>query len=178
MKLIRIVAIGHPDAGLLDAAAVALTREFGAPCRVAPSAIDPGFALHPERNQYHSTMLLEALAKLGGDELTVGIAGVDLYIPILTFVFGEAKMNAGRALVSYHRLLQEFYGMPRDNALAAARMAKEAVHEAGHALGLTHCDDYQCVMAASHAVEWLDLKGTAFCADCRASLAAATLIAG
>jgi predicted Zn-dependent protease len=23
------------------------------------------------------------------------------------------------------------------------------------------------VMAASHAVEWLDLKGTAFCADCR-----------
>ena len=178
MKLIRIVAIGHPDAGLLDAAAVALTREFGAPCRVAPSAIDPAFAFHPERNQYHSTMLLEALAKFGGDELTVGIAGVDLYIPILTFVFGEAKMNAGRALVSYHRLLQEFYGLPRDNALAAARMAKEAVHEAGHALGLTHCDDYQCVMAASHSVEWLDLKGTAFCAECRASLAEATLIAG
>jgi len=173
MKYIRIVAVGHPDAGLLDAAAVALTRELGVPCRVAPSVIDPVLAYHPERNQYHSTMLLEALAKLGGDELTVGIAGVDLYIPILTFVFGEAKMGAGRALVSYHRLLQEFYGMPRDNALAAARMGKEAVHEAGHALGLTHCDDYQCVMAASHSVEWLDLKNTAFCSDCRASLTCA-----
>jgi len=170
MKFIRLVPVGHADAGLVDAAAVALTRELGVPCRVAPSGIDLAFAFHPERNQYHSTMILEALAKFGGDELTVGIAGVDLYIPILTFVFGEARMGAGRALVSYHRLQQEFYGLPRDNALAAARMAKEAVHEAGHALGLTHCDDYQCVMAASHAVEWLDLKGTAFCSDCRDGL--------
>ena len=178
MKFIRIVAIGHPDAGLLDAAAVALTREFGVPCRVAPGSVDPAFAFHPERNQYHSTMILESLAKFGSDELTVAIAGVDLYIPILTFVFGEAKTGANRAIVSYHRLLQEFYGLPRDNALAAARMAKEAVHEAGHALGLTHCDDYQCVMAASHAVEWLDLKGTAFCADCRAALTTGAHIAG
>jgi archaemetzincin len=169
MKFIRIVPIGHPDAGLVDAAAVALTRELGVLCRVSPTGIDPAFAFHPERNQYHSTMLLEQLAKMDGDELTVGIAGVDLYIPILTFVFGEAKMGAGCALVSYQRLQQEFYGLPRDNALAAARMAKEAVHEAGHAIGLTHCDDYQCVMAPSHSVEWLDLKGSAFCADCRAT---------
>ena len=181
MKWIRIVTVGRADPGLVDAAAVALTRELGVPCRVAPNALDPAFAFHPERNQYHSTMLLEALAKSGhdevaraGDELTVGIAGVDLYIPILTFVFGEAKMGAGRALVSYQRLQQEFYGLPRDSALAAARMAKEAVHEAGHALGLTHCDDYQCVMAASHSVEWLDLKGTAFCAECRATLSSLT----
>jgi archaemetzincin len=183
MKFIRIVAVGHPDAGLVDAAAVALTREFGIPCRVAPGSLDPAFAFHPERNQYHSTMILESLAKFGRDEvapreddLTLGIAGVDLYIPILTFVFGEAKMGAGRALVSYHRLLQEFYGLPRDNALVAARTAKEAVHEAGHATGLTHCDDYQCVMAASHSVEWLDLKGTAFCVECRASLTTTNLI--
>ncbi len=178
MKYIRIVAIGHPDAGLLDAAAVALTRELGAPCRVAPGSVDPALAFHPERNQYHSTMILEALSRFGGDELTIGITGVDLYIPILTFVFGEAKVGANRAIVSYHRLVQEFYGLPRDNALAAARMAKEAVHEAGHALGLTHCDDYQCVMASSHAVEWLDLKGTAFCAACRTALATAARIAG
>ena len=43
---------------------------------------------------------------------------------------------------------------------------KEAVHEAGHTRGLTHCDDYDCVMAASHAVEWLDLKGAGFCGEC------------
>jgi archaemetzincin len=178
MKYIRIVAIGHPDAGLLDAAAVALTRELGLPCRVAPGSVDPALAFHPERNQYHSTMILEALGRFGGDELTIGITGVDLYIPILTFVFGEAKVGANRAIVSYHRLVQEFYGLPRDNALAASRMAKEAVHEAGHALGLTHCDDYQCVMAASHAVEWLDLKGSAFCVECRTALATAARIAG
>ena len=177
MKFIRIVSIGHPDAGLVDAAAVALTRELGVPCRVAPGALDPAVAFHSERNQYHSTMLLEAMARASGEELTVGIAGVDLYIPILTFVFGEAKLGGGRALVSYHRLLPEFYGLPRDNALAATRTAKEAVHEAGHALGVTHCDDYRCVMAASHSVEWLDLKGSAFCADCRAALTTTNLIA-
>ena len=174
MKSIRIVAIGHPDAGLLDAAAVALKRELGIPCRDAPGVVDAAFAFHPERNQYHSTMILETLAKYGGPgELVVGVTGVDLYIPILTFVFGEAKMGGGRALVSYHRLLQEFYGMPRDNALAVARMGKEAVHEAGHALGLAHCDDYRCVMAASHSVEWLDLKESAFCAECRAAMTVA-----
>ena len=109
MKFVRIVAIGHPDAGLVDAACTGLTRELGLPCRIAPNAIDPVIAYSPERNQYHSTMLLEALANLGGSELTVGIAGVDLYIPILTFVFGEARVGAACALVSYHRLLQEFY---------------------------------------------------------------------
>lgn len=173
MKLIRIVPVGHPDAGLLDAAAVALRREFGVPCRDAPGGLDPAFAFQPDRNQYHSTLLLESLARFGGEqELVVGVTGIDLFIPVLTFVFGEARMNAGRALVSYHRLQQEFYGLPRDNALAAARMGKEAVHEAGHALGLTHCDDYTCVMAASHSVEWLDLKSSAFCVECRSLTAA------
>jgi predicted Zn-dependent protease len=35
-------------------------------------------------------------------------------------------------------------------------------------LNLTHCDDYRCVMASSHAVEWIDLKESALCVACRA----------
>jgi len=54
---------------------------------------------------------------------------VDLYIPILTFVFGEAQLTDTGALVSTHRLRPEFYGMPQDPRLVQERLLKEAIHE-------------------------------------------------
>jgi archaemetzincin len=50
------------------------------------------------------------------------------------------------------------------------RLLKEAVHEVGHTLALTHCEDYQCAMAPSHAVEWIDLKDVSLCETCRAQV--------
>ena len=70
-------------------------------------------------------------------------------------------------MVSAHRLTQEFYGLPQDPELLRARLLKEAVHELGHTFSLSHCEDYECVMAASHAVERIDLKTSRFCAECR-----------
>ena len=96
------------------------------------------------------------------------MTSLDLYIPILTFVFGEAQLGGTSAVVSYHRLRQEFYGLPADMDLLANRLLIEAVHELGHTLHLTHCQDYRCVMAASHAVEWIDIKDSGFCDDCLA----------
>jgi archaemetzincin len=98
----------------------------------------------------------------------LGITSVDLYIPILTFVFGEAQIGGPCGLVSIHRLRQEFYGLLPDLDLRRQRLAKEAVHEIGHTLDLTHCEDYQCAMAPSHAVEWIDLKESALCGSCQA----------
>ena len=72
--------------------------------------------------------------------------------------------------VSYHRLRQEFYGLPPDANLLRERLIKEALHETGHTLALTHCEDYECVMAPSHAIEWLDLKESAFCPECAAHM--------
>jgi archaemetzincin len=96
----------------------------------------------------------------------LGVAEVDLYIPILTFVFGEAQMGGPCALISAHRLRQEFYGLPADPDTLYQRLLKEAVHEVGHTLELTHCEDYQCAMAPSHAVEWIDLKESSLCSSC------------
>ena len=45
-------------------------------------------------------------------------------------------------------------------------LLKEAVHELGHTMALTHCDDYTCAMAPSHAVEWIDLKDPQLCEIC------------
>jgi len=171
MRPIRVVAMGNAEPRFLDAARAALAREYGMAMNYTRRSIDPAFAFHAERNQYHSTEIVEHLAKLDDDgAVVVAIGDVDLYIPILTFVFGEAHLGGRCAVVSYHRLLQEFYGLPRDDRLAAARLAKTAVHEAGHVFGLTHCDDYECVMAASHSVEWMDLKGATLCGSCREQL--------
>ena len=47
------------------------------------------------------------------------------------------------------------------------RLLKESVHELGHTLDLRHCQDYRCVMASSHAVEWIDLRESTLCDSCR-----------
>jgi archaemetzincin len=135
---------------------------------VLPRGLDPEFAFHPERQQYHSSQILAAMQPLTGDWWRVlGVAAVDLYIPILTFVFGEAQIGGPCALVSSYRLREEFYGLPPDCRTLRARLFKESVHEIGHTLGLTHCHDYRCAMAASHAVEWIDVKEPLLCSQCQ-----------
>jgi archaemetzincin len=105
-----------------------------------------------------------------GSWRVLGLTSLDLYIPILTFVFGEAQMGGPCAVVSFHRLRQQFYGLPQDDELLMERLIKEAVHEVGHTFDLTHCDDYSCVMAPSHAVEWIDLKDRTLCNSCQAQV--------
>jgi archaemetzincin len=165
--------IGNVDDGLLRDLRPAVEEILCVRCQVLPVRLDPEFAFHGERQQYHSSEILQRMQSfLTADSWRMlGVAAVDLYIPILTFVFGEAQMNGPCAVLSAHRLRQEFYGLPPDRELFRQRLIKEAVHELGHTLNLTHCEDYRCVMASSHAVEWIDLKESALCGHCRAGVA-------
>jgi archaemetzincin len=168
MRQIEVVPIGRPERPLLGPVVSTLAREFGTRCTITERTLDTSFAHHPERDQYLSTGLVEKLAQTNGTgNVVVGVTELDLYIPILTFVFGEAQLGGNNAVVSYHRLTQEFYGLPADAGTLQERLVKEAVHEVGHTYGLTHCEDYECVMAASHGIEALDLKTTALCPYCR-----------
>ena len=178
MKLLQLLPIGYVDDGLFKDLSPALEEILSVPCKVLPVRLDPEFAFHGERQQYHSSEILQRMQSLitGDSWRMLGIAAVDLYIPILTFVFGEAQMGAPCAVLSSHRLRQEFYGLPRDPELFRHRLIKEAVHELGHTLSLTHCDDYRCVMASSHAVEWIDLKDSVLCEACRAAVTPRTLV--
>ena len=127
-----------------------------------------------ERNQYHSTLILAQLLKSlpGENSKILGITGVDLFLPVLTFVFGEAQFNGKGALVSTYRLRNEFYGLPASEELFVERVVKEALHELGHTFGLTHCADYRCVMNSSTYVEDIDLKESRYCPVCRDSIGA------
>ena len=169
MKLLQLLPIGDFDGGLLRYLAPAMANLFRVPTEVLSVRLDPEFAYHGERQQYHSSEILQAMQRyVRSDSWRVlGITAIDLYIPILTFVFGEAQIGGPCGLVSVHRLRQEFYGLPTDLDLLNQRLLKEAVHEVGHTLDLTHCEDYQCAMAPSHAVEWIDLKEGSLCCSCQ-----------
>lgn len=168
MKNLQLLPVGVTDIRLLEWLAESLQEKFRVRTRILPPLLDVGFALHAERQQYHSSELLSSMQSYVTRDTwkLLGITALDLYIPILTFVFGEAQVGGSAAIVSYHRLRQQFYGLPEDQDRLANRLLIEAVHEMGHTLQLTHCEDYRCAMAASHAVEWIDIKDSGYCEAC------------
>jgi archaemetzincin len=123
----------------------------------------------PERGQYHATLLLAELLRHRPPDSghIVGITEVDLFIPVLTFVFGQAQLGGPGAVVSVMRLHADYYGLPANEDLLLDRAVKEVVHELGHGFGLVHCPDYSCVMSSSTYVEEVDLKAERYCPDCR-----------
>jgi archaemetzincin len=126
----------------------------------------------PERRQHHATLLLATLLRHlpASDAKIVGVTSEDLFIPVLTFVFGQSQLDGPAAVVSTHRLHNEFYGLPPDETLLLTRTVKEVLHELGHAYGLVHCRDQLCVMRASTYVEEVDLKDARFCEACTATI--------
>jgi len=133
--------------------------------RVRPEGL--AWAYNADRKQYSSSKLLASLGKSDIQARVVGIADVDLYVPRLNFVFGEADVLSGTAIVSLLRLRQEYYGLAPDEALLLERATKEIVHELGHTFGLGHCPNGKCVMHFSNSLADTDLKGSGCCSDCR-----------
>jgi len=165
---IKILAVGPVDQNILDYLALTISGSFNATCQSVNLKVDPQDAYHPTRRQYNSTQLLSKLLELhptDGNKM-LGVTELDLFIPILTFVFGEAQLGGRVALISTHRLHPQFYGLPENEKLFYSRCEKEAKHELGHTSGLVHCRSYECVMHVSNSVEQVDLKQSSFCPTC------------
>jgi archaemetzincin len=179
MNLVHLLPVGKVEVSLLEGLRAAIPQCLGVACEILPVALDPVPSYHVERQQYHSSEILERMQAFLRPEAwrLLGIADVDLYIPILKYVFGEAEMGGPCALVSSHRLRQDFYGLGRDDAVLSRRLLKESVHELGHTLDLRHCQDYRCAMASSHSVEWIDLREAALCDSCRSQVEAKVALA-
>jgi archaemetzincin len=170
VRRIQLMPFGSVPADLLGHLREGISHEFVAPCEILEPQPEPDFAFNHTRQQYSSTEILAFMMRRAIPEALrlLGVTAVDLYIPILTFVFGEAQLQGNCAVVSSFRLRQEFYGLPSDAGHFRDRLLKESVHELGHTFELSHCDDYLCVMSPSHGVEWIDLKTTHLCESCRA----------
>lgn len=131
----------------------------------------PSGAFDARRGQHSSTRILAWMSeRLPGDgSKALGLTDVDLFIPILTFVFGEAQLDGRAAVVSSARLGAGL--APGDAGGLAARLAKEAAHELGHTFGLLHCERPECVMSRSASLRDVDAKGASLCHDCEVHLA-------
>lgn len=148
---------------------LAVKRVFGVPVMFTKNQIDIQQAYDNSRRQYNSTALLAQLLTLNLTpcDKIIAVADVDLFIPILTFVFGEAQLDGSAAVVSTHRLSNQFYGIEEDTILKRERLEKEIVHELGHTFGLYHCHQFECVMRSSTYVEEIDLKRVGMCEGCK-----------
>ncbi len=149
-----------------------LEQTFQAHVQLRKPWFDPEVSFDPLRGQYSSTTLLRLLLDdpLDSKRRTLGVTGVDLFAPVLTYVFGEAQLDGRVAVVSLHRLRAEAYGLPANEELLFNRLLKEAVHELGHSFGLIHCRDLGCVMHPSTYVEEIDFKPATFCTPCLGSI--------
>jgi archaemetzincin len=162
---------------LLGPLAAELAEVFGARIEQHPPAFDPELAFDASRGQYNSRVLLAKLLEQqtqAGDRV-LGVAGVDLFIPVLTYVFGEAQLDGPAAVVSTYRLDNQIYGLPADPERLLQRLCKEAIHELGHTYNLLHCHRHPCVMTSSTYVDGIDQKSGRFCDACRQRLRQAGL---
>lgn len=148
-----------------------LFKNFQLKCDLIIPAIDLNKFYSESRDQYYSTKLIEySLQKYDNYYKILSLTDFDLYVPVLTFVFGEAQLNGKAAIVSAHRLYPEFYGLPQNDELFLSRLIKEINHELGHTYGLRHCIDFQCVMHSSSNVDEIDIKSENFCDVCKQNI--------
>ncbi len=129
----------------------------------------PEGAYSSSRRQYSSSRILARMSDSVEDrtaERFLGMTDVDLYVPNLNFVFGEAECPGRFAIISVSRLRPELFGQQPKTALFHERSVKEAVHEIGHTFGLHHCRDPECVMFFSNSLLDTDCKESTFCERC------------
>lgn len=169
---INLTPIGNISNYILEELKTRLNRIFGCPVGIVPETCGFEQAHDLRQEQYLASALLTQLKASGAaeDEKVLGIVDIDLYAPRLNFVFGQADILSGTAIISLYRLRQEYYGLPSDKILFLNRITKEAIHELGHTFGLGHCPDSRCIMHFSNSLADTDWKQDAFCSQCRPKL--------
>jgi len=149
-----------------------IEHEFNCSVRLKPFETDIELYYDELRRQYNGNQLLHHINELDSDAhiKKMGLFQVDLFVPILTFIFGQAIFKGSAGVVSVYRLRNEQYGLTTDYDLLFLRFKKVIMHELGHLYGLKHCYIPNCVMRSSTYVEDIDQKRAHFCSNCHAEL--------
>jgi archaemetzincin len=128
----------------------------------------PSYAFNKERLQYNVGTILQVLESnpIKGIQKIVGVLNVDLFVPVFTHVFGEARQGGSVALVSLFRLGKDPVGSTPPSAAMLERAAKVALHELCHLYNLTHCESHDCLMHFSGNLDDLDKISFRLCRYC------------
>ena len=164
---LQLVTVGDVAVSMLRELEVPLTQHLQLPAIQGKVGLNtPNYAFNKDRQQYHSNAILRRLAPLAEHGTGVmGLTDVDLFVPDAEHVFGEADRETRSAVVSIHRLR---LGVPVD--VLRQRLQREVLHQAGHLMGLSFCEDTRCVMSQSTEPAELDKKQAGFCNLCKNEL--------
>lgn len=169
---ITLISIGYAGKKMPELIARDVESEFRTPIIVKEAFLDIEEFFDTSRGQYNGNKLLHKIEDLFSTENSklIAVFNVDLFIPILTYIFGQAFLKGNTAITSTYRLGNERYGLPKDESLLLERFRKEVIHELGHTFGLIHCIDPVCVMRSSTYVEEIDQKSYKLCHKCKSEL--------
>jgi len=172
LENITVISFGFFEKGLLELIVDDIEREFSVPVKTREGYLDLSEYYDPARKQYNGNDLLKEIELRFATETnkTLGLFNVDLFIPILTYIFGQASLNGRSGIASIYRLSNERYGIKKDQTIFVDRIRKEVIHELGHTFGLYHCSNPTCVMRSSTYVEDIDQKEHSLCHKCKAEL--------
>jgi archaemetzincin len=170
---ILLISHGNFEIDFIEKIAREIARVFSSPVSIEISHIDLSEFYDPLRRQYNANSILNSIDYRSPEVnlKNIGLFKVDLFIPILTYIFGQAALNGSSGIASQYRLRNEHYGIKKDENLLLERFTKVIIHELGHMFGLIHCQNPICVMRSSTYVEDIDQKNQNFCIPCRSSIA-------
>jgi archaemetzincin len=177
LQNITLISFGFFEQDLLMKIADSVKLEYPFTVKVKEGHLDLTEFYDAGRRQYNGNSLLKAVGSFFSEDSgkTMGLFSVDLFIPILTYIFGQAFLNGQCGIASLYRLSNERYGINIDDELLLDRFKKEVNHELGHTFGLIHCHVPTCVMRSSTYVEDIDQKSKSLCPKCKNEL---TLLLG
>ena len=166
---IILLTFGQFEPALLGDIEYDIIQEFHSQVTSKEQKIELEEFYDQNRRQYDGNRLLKVIDELEYPDNVkkMGLFRVDLYIPILTYIFGQAIYRGNSGIVSLYRLRNEQYGLESDNELLTSRFRKVILHELGHTFGLKHCIVPNCVMRSSTYVEDIDQKQRHFCTKCQ-----------
>jgi archaemetzincin len=168
MRPIGVVPFGDVPEIVLKVITVHISTLLNLPSQILPPLDLPAYAFDAKRYQYDAGIIIDALESMPfkNYEKVVGVLDLDLFIPIFTHVFGEAKQGGKVALVSLFRLGKNADGSSPPEALVHERAVKVALHELGHLFELWHCEHKRCLMHFSGCIEELDEQPLYLCNYC------------
>ena len=172
LENITLISFGYFEQELLEMVVEDVEREFSLPVKTREGHLAISVFYDSARRQYDGNRLIHEIeARFASDrEKILGLFNVDLFIPILTYIFGQAFLDGRTGIASIYRLNNERYGIKADEKLFVERIRKEIIHELGHTFGLIHCRNIDCVMRSSTYVEDIDQKDAALCPQCRMNM--------
>lgn len=165
-KELQLVAVGNVAVGFLKELEVPISQVLTVNVYLGKTMMPaPAYAFNKDRSQYHSTAIMRRLLTVrdSGTPLIMGVTDVDLFVPDSPFVYGEADRESHVAVMSLHRLKGDGEAWKR-------RTFIEAVHQAGHLIGLSYCEDVRCAMFLATSITDAERRQMHLCNNCRNEL--------